>query len=303
LEPANWAKLDIVEYVEKERIWRVKKADIDKKFKEARDLSEKIFWGLSNTDPEFYPGKYSGLYWFEEERRKNPNNPFSIAKENEIAIEHERDQLYHQFNKETPEEKVEELLGRLLLIGMMGIEGEAALAGEGEAALASLGEAETALAVGESEAALTSVIEARAALIAAEEYEAALIAVEEARTALVAEEIEAAAAAVEDAQAALLETVKGNPAAVLALTAMSVAEAKLDSVEKADSILGITEMAKIDQYAQFDGSQDDELKFLGDDYRVAIDYVSQYRDFIAQGKIIPTKGGDKVMRKGCKCIQ
>jgi hypothetical protein len=164
--------------------------------------------------------------------------------------------------------------------------------------LTSLGRAETALAAAESDAALTSIMRARAILSAAKEAEA-LAAVGRARTALVAGETDAAAVAVDEAQAALAANLQSNPAAALALAAINEAEAKLEAPERADTELGIKEKAKIDLFDHASAYQDDLMEFLAADLRGAIHYAAQYRESVANGEIIPTKNGDKVMRKGC----
>jgi hypothetical protein len=301
MEPANWAKRDIGAFVETNRIFEKKRDEVEQRLRAAQEHSQEVESDMiRNLGVRFDPGKYAGMYWFEAARKAEPNNPYAIAIEQERKIQHEREQIYKQFNKETPEERLGGGLAILLgtlMIGAAG--GEAGLTGEAEAALGSLGEAEAALVVAESEAALTSIMEARAILIAAEEAESALVAVGEARTALVAGEIEGAAAAVEEAQAALSAKLQVNPAAALALAAVNEAEGKLDAAEKADTDLGVNERAKIDLFDYSSAHQGDVMGFLAADLKAAIGYAAQYRTSIARGEIITTKGGDKVMRKGC----
>jgi hypothetical protein len=184
---------------------------------------------------------------------------------------------------------------------MIGPQGEVALSGEAEAALSSLGKAGASLAVGESEAALVSVTRARAILIPATEPEAALVAVNEARTALFAGDLENAMVAVREAQAALSATVRGNSAAALALAALSQAEAELESAEKSDNDLGITEKAKIDEYEQLQANRDPDAKFFAGDLSAALEYLAQYKTSMSNGRIRPT-GTDRVIPKGCESI-
>jgi hypothetical protein len=297
IEPLNWAKRDIGIFVENKRIFENKRNDVERRLRAAQERSREAESVLIRSK-DFDPLKIASMYWFESDRKKNPNNPYAIAIEKERKIEDERRELYHQFNKETPEEKAAGALVMLLAPLMMGAaEGE--LTGEAEAALGSLSEAEAALAVAESGEALTSIMKARAILIPAEEGEA-LMAVNEARTALAAGEIDMAASAVEDARGALSTQLQVNPAAPLALAAINEAEVKLDAAEKADADLGVSERAKIDLFYQSSLHQDEVKQFLAADSKVARDYRTQYSALVAKGKIIPKKGGDEVMREGCQ---
>jgi hypothetical protein len=92
---------------------------------------------------------------------------------------------------------------------------------------------------------------------------------------------------------------QADPAAALALTAVNEAEAKLDAAEKADTDIGVNEKAKIDLFYYFSAHQADVMQFLAADLRVARGDAAQYRASVARGQIIPTTGGDKVLRKGC----
>jgi len=148
------------------------------------------------------------------------------------------------------------------------------------------------------EAALTSIMRARAILSAAQEPEA-LAAVGRARTALAAGEADAAALAVDEAQAALAANLQVNPAAALALAAINKAEAKLDAAERADSDLGVREKVKIDLFDYASAYQDDVSEFLAADLSGAILHAARYRESVARVEIVPTKDGDKVMRRGC----
>jgi hypothetical protein len=113
LEPLNWAKRDIVEFVENEKLWKKQRDDVEQRLKAAKDYSEQVLEQQGrearSTDPQWFPGKNAlkdaDLYWSESARKANPTNPYSIAIENERAIEHEREQLYHRFNKDTVEER------------------------------------------------------------------------------------------------------------------------------------------------------------------------------------------------------
>src|SRR5215213_1956721 len=134
------------------------------------------------------------------------------------------------------------------------------------------------------EAALTSIMRARAILSAAQEPEA-LAAVGRARTALAAGEADAAALAVDEAQ--------------VALAAINKAEAKLDAAERADSDLGVREKVKIDLFDYASAYQDDVSEFLAADLSGAILHAARYRESVARVEIVPTKDGDKVMRRGC----
>jgi hypothetical protein len=299
LEPANWAKRDIGAFVEADRIWKAKRDEVEKRLEAAQRHSSEVESEMIRTQGnEFDPLKNASLYWFKDARSKEPNNPYAIAIEAERKIEREREQLYHQFNKETPEERLGGRLAILFWMGMLGGGGRGAVAGETQAALTALGRAEAALAAAESEAALTSIMRARAILSAAEEAEA-LAAVGRARTALVAGETDAAAVAIDEAQATLAANLQVNPAAALALAAINKAEAKLDAAERADTNLGVKEKAKIDLFDYASAYQDDVMEFLAADLRGAIRHADRYRESVAKGEIIPTKDGDKVMRKGC----
>lgn len=299
LEPANWAKRDIGAFVETERIWKEKRDEVEKRLEAAQRHSSEVETEMIRSQgKEFNPLKNASLYWFKDARSKEPNNPYAIAIEAERKIEREREQLYHQFNKETPEERLGGGLAILFWTGMLGGAGRGAVAGEAQAALRALGRAEAALAAAESEAALTSIMRARAILSAAQEAEA-LAAVGRARTALVAGEADAAALAVNEAQAALAAKLQVNPAAALALAAINKAEAKLDAAEKADTDLGIREKVKIDLFDHASAYQDDVIEFLTADLSGAIRHAARYRESVARGEIVPTKDGDKVMRRGC----
>jgi len=301
LEPANWAKKDFVLAMKLDRQWKNERDEVDQKWKAAlqhsRDVEADVI--SKTSDRDFNPLKDAVLYWSQDARRKDPNNPLSIAYEEEKKAGYEREQVYHKYGKETPEEKAGGALAILLTMGMIGSEG-AGLSADAEAAVTSLGDAEAALASGESRAALSSVLEARAALVAAEEAQtAALTAVREARTALVAGEVERATVAVTDAQAALSEVIRANPAAGLAVAALDEAERKVDAADKADIDLGQAEKETIDLFNDFETNQDDARSLLAEDLTVANNFVAQYNSGVTTGQIIPTEGGDKVMRRGC----
>ena len=298
-EPANWAKRDIGAFLETDRIWKEKRDEVENRLEAAQRHSSEVESEMIRTQGnEFDPLKNASIYWFKNARSREPNNPYAIAIEAERKIEREREQLYHRFKKETPEERLGGGLAILFWMGISGGAGRGALAGETEAALTSLGRAEAALTAAESDAALTSIMRARAILSAAEEAEA-LAAVGRARTALVAGETDAAAVAVDEAQAALAAKLQANPAAALALAAINKAEAKLDAAERADTDLGVNEKVKIDLFDYASAHQDDVMEFLAADLGGAIRYAARYRESVANGEIIPTKDGDKVMRKGC----
>lgn len=301
LEPANWAKRDFVLALKLDRQFRKERDDVEQRWKAAMEHSRDVESDLINktSNKDFNPLKNAVLYWSQDARRKDPNNPLSIAFEEEKRIEYEREQVYHKYGKETPEERAGGAIAILLTMGMIGAEG-AGLSGEAEAAMTSLGDAEAALTLGESRAALASVLEARAILTAAEEAQtAALTAVREARTALVAGEVETAAVAVRDAQAALSEILRTNPAAALAVAALDEAEAKLDAADKADIDLGQAEKETIDLFNDFETNQDDARSLLAEDLAVANNFAAEYNSRVTTGQITPTQGGDKVMRKGC----
>jgi len=303
VEPANWAKRDIGAFVENARAFERKRDEVERRLVEARARTHEAEVDLMKRQGNnFNPLKIAAMYWFKEERMKEPNDPYCIAVEQEFKIAHEREQIYHQFNKETPEERLGGGLAILLVGGMLGGEGEAGLTGEAEAALGSLGEAEAALALTESDVALTSIMKARAILIPAQE-EAALAAVEEARTAIAADNVEGAAAAVQEAQAALKARLQVDPAAALALAAVNEvqakieaahdAEAKLVAAEKADADLAVKEKTKINLYYYSSTHQDDVIKFLSGDLKEALDFASQYRASLAK---VETKHPQNTLR-------
>lgn len=298
VEPMNWAKRDIGGFVENARTFERKRDEVERRFDAAKARTHELESQIMNTGKIMNPALMPGSPWYKEKCIKEPNIPYCVAVEHEHKVQREREEFYHQFNKETPEERVGGGLAILLVGWMLGGGGGAGLTGEAEAALGSLGEAETALAVTESDVAMTSIMKARAILIPADE-ETALAAVEEARTALAADNVESAAAAVEEAQSALKARLQVDPAAALALAAVNNvqakiedardAEAKLDAAEKADADLGVKEKTKIDLYYYSSTHQDEVIKFLSGDLKAAIDYLSQYKAAVVKGEIVPTE--------------
>ena len=298
LEPANWAKRDIGGFVENARVFERKRSEIEQRLDAARARTHQLEHEIMNTGKLMNPAEMPGAYVFNGKCINEPNIPYCIAIKQEREIENEREQIYHQFNKETPEERVGGGLAILLVGWMLGGGGGAGLTGDAEAALGSLGEAEASLALTESDVAMTSIMKARAILIPADE-ESALAAVEEARTALAAGNVESAAAAVEEAQSALKARLQVDPTAAVALASINNvqanieaardAESQLDAAEKADADLGIQEKAKIDLYYYSSTHQADVVKFLSDDLNAAISYASQYKAAVAKGEIVPTK--------------
>jgi len=298
LEPANWAKRDIGGFVENAGVFERKRSEIERRLDAARARTHQLEHEIMNTGKLMNPAEMPGAYLFNGKCINEPNIPYCIAIKQEREIEHEREQIYHQFNKETPEERVGGGLAILLVGWMLGGGGGAGLTGEAEAALGSLGEAEASLALTDSDVAMTSIMKARAILIPADE-ESALAAVEEARTALSAGNVESAAAAVEEAQSALQARLQGDPTAAVALAAINNvqanleaardAESQLDAAEKADADLGVREKTKIDLYYYSSTHQADVIQFLSGDLNAAVSYASQYKAAVAKGEIVPTK--------------
>jgi len=108
MEPANWAKIDMVDYVEKEMKFQIEVDEVDRRLKEAKRKSSDAEIARYD-DKDWNPLKSASLYWSQKNRDKEPNHPLSIAYENEHKIAYEREQLYHKYGKETPEEKLAEM--------------------------------------------------------------------------------------------------------------------------------------------------------------------------------------------------
>lgn len=302
IEPSNWAKRDIGVYVETQRTWEKKRDDVERRLKAAQEYSRKVESDMiKNGGNNIDPMKMGSLYWFNNPSDREPNNPYAplaIAYMKEHKIEHEREQLYHQFNKETPEEKAGGAIAILLSMVMLDAAfGETGLTAGAKATLRTLGKTRVALAMNESKMAMKSIMDARSILIGTKESKAALIAVEEARTALIAGEIEMVSTAVKSAQSILSTQLKVNPTVLLALATTNEAIAKLDSVEKADTEIGINEKDKIDLFNYCTKHQSDVKQFLDTDLKVAIDFKSQYKTLVAKGKIMPMKKDNNVMQK------
>ncbi len=298
IEPPNWAKRDIGTYVEMERIFEKKKEVVEKRLKAAQDRAHKVESNIieHSNNETFNPLKMAAMYWFQSTRDQYPHDPYAIAIDSVRKVEYERDQLYKQFHKETPEEKAGNAFA--LLQGMMVI-GDVAegseIAPEAEAALGELGEAGDALAVSESEAAMNSIIKARAILVGSEEDEAALIAVERARTALDSGDIEKASKEVENAKVVLSTQPKFGPVAALVLNITDKALTKLDSLEEADIEIGVKNKAKIGLYEYASRNIGKVKQFLANDLTAAIKLSSQYQTLVAEGKIVPAKESNKVL--------
>jgi hypothetical protein len=305
IEPSNWAKREIGLYVQTQKTWVKKRDDVEKRLKAAKEYSSKVEADmLHNGGNSIDPIRMGTLYWFTSPSDLDPNSPYApLAKAfaKEHKIEHEREQLYHQFNKETPEEKAGGAIAILLSMFIMDAAfEETGLTAEAEATLRTLGEADAALAINETGLAMNSIMDARSIMIGAEEADAALIAVEEARTALTAGEIEMASTAITNAQNILSTQLKVNPALGLALTKTNEALAKLDSVEKADLEIGMNEKDKIDIFNYCLKHVSNEKQFLDADLKMAIDFKSQYKTLVAKGEIKPMKIENKLAQKELK---
>jgi hypothetical protein len=281
IEPSNWAKRDIGKLVEATRSFEKKKADVERRLAAAHEHFRDTENALLRDHPEADPGKIAGMFWFGRASELKPGDiyyPYVKAREAERKLESEREEVYHEFHKETPEERAGGALAMLLVMVMLDSAfGEAALGAEGEAALAELGGAEAALAVSESEAAATSLLNARSILIASEESGAALAAVDGARTALAAGQIERAAGLVADAQTALSATPGLSPGAALALTSASHSIEHLSVSEAADAEVGRTEKSRIALFEYAAAHDGPVSQFLAADRKLARDYRERYR--------------------------
>jgi hypothetical protein len=282
IEPSNWAKRDIGILVEATRSWEEKKADVEKRlaaaYENRRETENAL---LRDHSKEVDPGKMAGMFWFGHASDLKPSDiyyPFVSAREAERKLETEREEVYHQFHKETPEERAAGALAMLVVMAMLDdAAGEAGLSAEGEAALAELGGAEAALAVSESEAAATSLLNARSILIASEESGAALTAVDGARTALAGGQIERAATLVADAQAELSATPGLGPGAALALTSASNSIKQLSVSEAVDAEIGRTEKSRIALFEYAATHEGEVSQFLAADRKLARDYLERFR--------------------------
>lgn len=297
LEPANWAKRDVGALVERHQAFEKQRIDVDGRLKAAMEHADAMS-RQSLNDKDWDPAKNAAIYWFQSTRDQYPNNPYAIAINAQRKIEHEREELYHRFGLETPEEKTGGALAILLFMAAMGGRGvgRAAFAAEARAAMTAVGTAEAALAAGRSQAALASITTARTALTAAGEAEA-LAAVGRARAAVAIGELESASVALAEARAALTR-LQAYPAAGLAFAAVTLSDADRDAAEEADRELGAKEKATIELFDNASAGQSDALKFLGADLRAALEAIAKYRTAVANGETAPPVA-QRILRKGC----
>jgi hypothetical protein len=301
IEPSNWAKRDMGIFVETNHKWQVERDDVERRLAAAskrRSEEENSLYPKYGNKAD--PGQIAGLYWFHTARDYKPGDmyyPLAVARDAERKVEHEREELYHKYHKETPEERMGGALAILLVMVMLdSAVGDAGLGAEGEAALGELGEAEAALAVTETEAASTAIMNARSILVASEDSAAALASVERARTALAAGEFDGAAAAVADAQAALSTQLHVNPAVALALAGAEKSIAKLATTEAEDAEIGVKERSRIARF-EYAAAHDDEVRrLLAADLKLALDYVGRHRAIVAQRTHTPSTTGKKPSR-------
>jgi hypothetical protein len=149
MEPLNWAKRDMVNFIETELQFEREKNEIDGRLKAAQDRTRDAE-NQTLKDPNWNPLKDASIYWYPEDRKKEieKGNPYAIAVEEERKISNERENLYHKYGKETPEEKFAGAIAILLTMVVLGPEADLGLSVEAEAALSILGEAEASVAVG-----------------------------------------------------------------------------------------------------------------------------------------------------------
>ena len=299
LEPANWAKRDVGALVERHQTFEKQRIDVEGRLKAAEEHANAIV-RQTLDDKDWDPHKNARIFWFQGARDQDPKNPYAIAINAQRKIEHEREELYHRFGLETPEEKAGGALAILFWMvamgGGRGGAGRAALTAEARAAMTSVGTAEAALAAGRSEAALASIGRARSVLTAAGETEA-LAAVGRARAAVVGGELESASVALAEARAALTN-LQAYPAGRLAFAAAIQSGADRDAAEGADRELGAKERATIELFDNASAGQGDVVKFLGADLRAAFEVVAKYKTAVASGEIAPA-AAQGILRKGC----
>jgi hypothetical protein len=277
---SNRAKRDLGNFVQNNYEWEAERSDVEQRLKaasERRDEEERKLIGNPKSDP----GKMAGLYWFHSAHEYAPNDiyyPLAVARDAERKVEREREQIYHKYHKETPEERIGGALAILLVMGMLdSAAGDASLSAEAEAALGKLGEAEAALAVTRTEAASTAIMNARSILIASEDSAAALASVERARAALNTGEIRGAAAAVADAQAELSTQLHANPKVVLALAGADTSLREAAANEAEDGEIGIKDRSTIALFEDAACHDEGVRQLLAADLKLALDYVGQYR--------------------------
>jgi len=281
MEPSNWAKRDMGIFVQTDKKWQAERNDVERRLEAASRRRDEEERNLISRHKEADPGKMAGLYWFHTAADYKPDDiyyPLAVARDAERKIEHEREELYHKYHKETPEERLGGAFAILLTMVMLdSAAGDAGLSAEAEAALGELGEAEAALAVTETEAASTGIMNARSILIASEDSAAALASVERARSALNAGEIEEAAAAVTDARTELSSLPHVNPAVAIALAGTDKSIARLAATEAEDVEIGVKERSRIEVF-EYAGSHDEEVRrLLAADLKLAFDYVGRYK--------------------------
>lgn len=292
MEPSNWAKRDMGIFVQTNNRWQAERNDVERRLEAAsrrRDAEERNL--IRTYHQEADPGKIAGLYWFDSAKDYKPDSiyyPLAVARDAERKVEREREELYHKYHKETPEERLGGAFAILLTMVMLDSAEDAGLGAEAEAALGELGEAEAALAVTETEVASTAVMNARSILIASEDSAAALASVERARSALNAGEIEGAAAAVADARTELSSLSHVNPAIALALAGADKSIARLAATEAEDAAIGVRDWSRIESFEHAASHDEEVRRLLAADLKLALDYVGRYKAMVAKRTHAPS---------------
>src|SRR5262249_17451350 len=156
-------KRDMGIFVETDNRWQAERSDVERRLEAASKRRAAEETNLIVNHKESDPGKIAGLYWFHAAADYKPSDiyyPLAVARDAERKIEHEREDLYHKYHKETPEERLGGAFAILLTMVMLDSAAGDGLGAEAEAALGELGEAEAALAVTETEAASTAIMNA-----------------------------------------------------------------------------------------------------------------------------------------------